>query len=258
MARRSHWNYRSTARDGTLFHQPERLRLPPDMHLNINHNLKSAAPRPNRSLKTQIGLAGALITGLLSAEAQPGSATARSTANPLPGKEHAWSTSASLSLKEAYDSNVYMQKVTPLANQDSFVTILTPAVSAQWKPDPLFALFVGYSPEIAFYHAEPSEDYITHRGTINLSGKIKDTTWELLNGISWIDGNKLSPTFFGPGGAPALGGVPLRDRRAAAIYRDGFKLVHPIDNWFLRPVVSAYSPAFITPNPPNPSSGVLH
>src|SRR5258708_27481860 len=102
MARRSHWNYRSTARDGTLFHQPERLRLPPDMHLNINHNLKSAAPRPNRSLKTQIGLAGALIAGLLSAEAHPRSATARSTANSLPGKEHALSPNARPMPKEAY------------------------------------------------------------------------------------------------------------------------------------------------------------
>jgi hypothetical protein len=157
-----------------------------------------------------------------------------------------WTTSASISLKEAYDSDVFMQRIGPNANKNSVVTAVTPSVGAQWKPSAAFNGSLSYAPEVAFYHSASSEDYVSHRGSLNLSGKIKETTWELLNGITWIDGNRLSPTFTGPGGAPALGGVPLRDRRDAVIYRDSFKLQHPIGNWFLRPVASSYVHDFKT------------
>ena len=182
---------------------------------------------------------GLLALTLLSANAQP-------ISNAIPPHASAWTPTASLSLKEVYDGNVFMQRVTPQANHSSFVTVVTPNVGAQWKPAPAFSLAVSYSPEVAFYHSVSSEDYVTHRGSLNLGGKVKDTTWELLNGIVWIDGNDRSPTFTGPGGAPALGGVPLRDRRDAAIYREGFKLQHPIGDWFLRPVASAYVHDFQT------------
>ena len=179
-----------------------------------------------------------------------------SAALSTPAAASAWSASASLGLREAYDSNVYMQRVTPLANQDSFVTVLTPSIAAQWKPAAGFSVSANYSPEMAFYHSESSENYIAHRGALNFGGKLNDITWELLNGITWIDGNPRSPTFFGPGGAPALGGVPLRDRRAAAIYREGFKLQYPVGNWFLRPVASAYVHDFMTEHHANPAGGV--
>jgi len=89
---------------------------------------------------------------------------------------NAWSANASLSLKEIYDSNVHMQSVTPLANQDSLVTVLTPSVGAQWKPRAAFSVSASYSPEIAFYHSQSSEDYVAHRGAINFGGKIDDVT----------------------------------------------------------------------------------
>ncbi|MBI3418236.1 MAG: outer membrane beta-barrel protein [Verrucomicrobia bacterium] len=139
-----------------------------------------------------------------------------------------------------------MQSVTPLANQSSFVTLVTPNIAGQWTPTPTFTLSLSYSTEIAIYHSASSEEYVAHRGTFNLGGKVKDTTWELLNGITWIEGNHQSLTFTGPGGAPALGGVPLRDRRAAAIYRESFKLQHSVGNWFLRPVASVYVHDFHT------------
>jgi len=185
-----------------------------------------------------------LILSLLTASAQQNSAGASLSSNAPTAS--AWTPSASLSVKEAYDGNIYMQSVTPRANQSSFVTIVTPNVAAQWKPVPAFTLSLGYSPEIATYHSATSEDYVAHRGTLNLGGKVKDTTWELLNGMVWIDGNTQGPTFTGPGGAPALGGMVLRDRRAAAIYREGFKLQHPIGDWFFRPISSVYVHDFHT------------
>ena len=197
-----------------------------------------------RSFRACLAVAALLFLTLPPARAQqnPPPGQASSTA-PTPG---AWTPSLSLGVKEMYDGNVFMQRVTPLANESSFVTVVTPGVGAQWKPGPAFSLMVSYSPEIAFYHSEHSEDYAAHRGALNLGGKFKDTTWELPNAFTWIDGSDLGLTFTGPGGAPALGGVPMRDRRDALIYRGGFKLQHAIGDWFLRPVVSAYVHDFKT------------
>lgn len=184
---------------------------------------------------------GILVLHLLPAHAQQNSPPASS-----PPKASAWTPAASLSVKEVYDGNVFMQSVTPLANQSSFVTVLTPSVGTQWKPAPAFTLSANYSPEIAFYHAESSEDYVAHRGALNLGGKFKDTSWELPNTFTWIDGSDQGLIFTGPGGAPALGGVPMRDRRDAFVYRGGFKLQHSIGKWFIRPVASAYVHDFKT------------
>src|SRR5947209_11106569 len=193
---------------------------------------------------TQTAAVGLLIFSLLTASAQPNTTGAPGASNPP--KESAWTPTASVSLREAYDGNIYMQRVTPLANHDSFVTLVTPNVAAQWKPIPAFSISAGYSPEIAFYHSASSEDYVAHRGTLNLGGKIQDTTWELLNGLTWIDGNHHGLTFTGPGGAPALGGVPMRDRRSATIYREGFRLQQTVGDWLFRPVASVYVHDFHT------------
>lgn len=167
------------------------------------------------------------------------------------------SYSASLSIKETYDSDVFMQSVSPLANQSSWVTAVTPSVGLAYKPSSAFNLSLGYSPEIAFYHSESTEDYVAHKGTLGASGKISDATWDLVNALTFIDGNESGVTFFGPGGVPALGGVPLRDRREALIYRGGIKSQIPVgEGWFVRPAASAYVHDFHTLQKPNPPGAV--
>ncbi|HTI71705.1 MAG TPA: hypothetical protein VMF06_17145 [Candidatus Limnocylindria bacterium] len=196
-------------------------------------------------VQTAIPIAVLASLKLLGAEATATAAAATPTSD--------WSTSASLTVKETYDSNVYMQSVSPLANQGSLVTFFAPSVGVQWKPSTMFNIALNYSPEVSFYHSESSEDFVTHKASANLNGKIGDATWEFLNSLAWIDGNDESPTFFGPGGAPAVGGVPLRDRRDAAIWRNSFKFQQPLgDNWFVRPVATFYLHDFMTAQKANP------
>ncbi len=172
-------------------------------------------------------------------------------------KQSAWSTTASATVREAFDSNVFMQRVGPQANESSLVSTFVPALNAQWKPSPEFGLSLSYAPEVTFYHSASSEDFVAHRVAANLSGKAGKTSWEWLNGITWIDGNHQSPLFFGPGGAPALGGVPLRDRRDAFIYRGGIKLQHALgDDWLVRGVATAYWHDFQTAQQASPPGAV--
>ena len=70
------------------------------------------------------------------------------------------------------------------------------------------------------------------------------------NAFTYIDGSHQGPIFAAPQDVPAIGGVPLRDRRDAFIYRGSFKLTYTVDRFFLRPVASAYHHNFLTDQHP--------
>jgi hypothetical protein len=169
---------------------------------------------------------------------------------------------AEVAVKETFDSNVFIQDNAPnpanvaaaqlaglhpvQANKGSFVTSILPKVGLDYKPCSAFNLSLGYAPDIVFYHAAPSEDYVTHRATLNFGGQTGDATWELANTGTYIDGSKEGPTFARPDDIPAIGGIPLRDRRAAFIFRNGFRLTEPVGKWFFRPVATSYIHDFKT------------
>ena len=87
---------------------------------------------------------------------------------------------------------------------------------------------------------------MTHRALFNFGGTLGNATWELVNTATYIDGSTTGPTFARPDDIPAIGGIPLRDRRAAFIFRNGFRLTEPVGKWFFRPVATAYIHDFKT------------
>jgi hypothetical protein len=167
---------------------------------------------------------------------------------------------ADLTLKETYDDNVYILDAKPdpaitppvtdaairAPKKESFVTAFTPGLTLNYAPCPAFAATVSYAPEFAWYHSAHSEDYVAHRGAINFSGKIDKVTYEWLNSVTWIDGSHLGPVTLRPGDCAAIGGIPLRDRRDGAAFRDSLKVTIPTGKWFFRPVVSSYVHDFQT------------
>ncbi len=170
--------------------------------------------------------------------------------------------SAEATVRETYDNNVFIQDTAPSAAnaaaanaaglhpvtalKSSFLTTIVPRLGLDYKPCTGFNLSVGYAPEIAMYTSAEDEDYVTHRTTINFSGKVKDASWECLNAPTYIEGNTQGPTFARPGDVPAIGGIPLRDRREAFILRDSFRLTVPLGQWFIRPVAAYYYHDFLT------------
>jgi len=166
---------------------------------------------------------------------------------------------AELTLKETYDDNVFILDTAPYpwivpppdatiseAKKASLVTAVTPGLTLNWRACPAFAATVSYAPEFVWYHDAHSEDYIAHRGAINFSGKIDDATYEWLNSVTWIDGSHLGPVTLRPGDCRCVGGIPLRDRRDGAAYRDSLKITIPAGKWFFRPVVNTYVHDFQT------------
>lgn len=194
----------------------------------------------------RITLAGAQL-GLLLAlciTATSGRAQAQAGQTPIesaaPAKRRQWRAVANITASESFDSNVFLQDVTSLAHRQSFVTSVAPLVGAEWSPGPEVLVAASYSPEIVRYHSEATENHNDHRGNLNFAGRLGEASYEVLNSVTWIDGGKTGPTFTGPGCAPAIGGIPIRDRRAAVNVKESFRLQYPVGNWFVRPVAAWY------------------
>jgi hypothetical protein len=162
--------------------------------------------------------------------------------------------------KETFDNNVFLQNDEPSAAltnavrpyRQSFVTSLAPRLALDWKPMPEFNLAVSYAPEVVRFHSEPSENHVVHRANLTFSGQVGIVQWEQFNALTWIDGSREGLTFGITNragqlvGAPAIGGIPIRDRRAALIYRNGFRALHAHGDWFFRPVAWSYVHDFQT------------
>lgn len=160
---------------------------------------------------------------------------------------------AELGVRETYDDNVYLQDHKPKlaafpkavrAGQESLVTTLSPKVGVDYKPCEAFNLSASYAPDIVFYHAEPSEDYVAHRGLVIMGGRFEDTSYEIASAPTIVDGNDESNIFSAPGSPPAVGGIPMRERRDQFMLRENFRLTHVAGPWFFRPVASFYTHDF--------------
>lgn len=162
------------------------------------------------------------------------------------GTPSPWGPDVTVSIKEEYDSNVFLQDMTPLADHASMVSTIIPAVGIHYQGDGSTRLRVSYAPEVAFFHSEASEDHVLHRVGFGGSGRAGRTDWDWQNSFIGIVGDDVGITFTGPGGAPAAGGPRVRDRRDAAIYRGGIKATQPLGKAFLRPMISAYLHDFQT------------
>ncbi len=149
-------------------------------------------------------------------------------------------------MKEEFDDNVFLQDMTGLANHESFVTTAIPALGLKYSESPSLTLQANYAPEISFFHAEPTEDFVLHRANLGLTGKSGGTEWDWQNCLIAIDGGDEGLVFSGPGGAPAAGGPRVRDRRDAAIFRGNVRVTQAVGKLLLRPVLSTYIHDFQT------------
>ncbi|MCX5797418.1 MAG: hypothetical protein NTY77_18155 [Elusimicrobia bacterium] len=157
-----------------------------------------------------------------------------------------WTPAAGISVKEYRDDNVLLQDQGDQARRKSWVTDVTPSLGVTYQDTRAFKALFSYAPEIARFHSQPSENYAAHRGSLNLSGATDAASWEVLNSAVWIDGSDQGPSFTGGGDVPAIGGIPIRDRRRALVLRNGFKATRTLGRWFVRPLFNSYVHDFRT------------
>ncbi|MBI5380739.1 MAG: hypothetical protein HZA31_02445 [Opitutae bacterium] len=152
----------------------------------------------------------------------------------------------SLTVREAYDDNVFLQSATALSDHESLVSSVALNISATSQTGPEFKATLSYAPEMVVFHSEKTENHLDHRVALNLAGKCGAWVWEAQNSVLAINGKNEGPSFLPGGDIPALGGIPLRDRRDADIYRNGVKATYTQGAWFVRPQFNAYVHDFQT------------
>lgn len=156
-----------------------------------------------------------------------------------------WGVGLTSAVREAFDSNVFLQDETQAGDHASFVTTWLGQATGTWTSAPWKAR-LGYQPEASFFHAEPTEDFFAHRAQAELSFDRGGTRAELSGSAALFDGDSEGPTWTGPGGAPATGGPAIRDRRDAAVYRGGLRLTQAWGPWLVRPTATGYDHDFRT------------
>ncbi len=146
------------------------------------------------------------------------------------------------------DGNVFLQDIGANARKRSTVTTGALGLALGYGRTPAFRAAFSYTPEIVRYHSHASENHVAHRAGANFNGSSGRTAWEFTNSLVRIDGSDQGPIFdvANRGDIPAIGGIPLRDRRDAAIVRNGFRLTHTRRDWFVRPVFTSYIHDFRT------------
>lgn len=193
-------------------------------------------------------MGGLIATIMLPQALDAGSAPSE----PAPGPSASpWTFASAVSAKTGYDDNVLLQDFGDQANRESWVNSLGAQVSATYQPNPLFKALISYAPDVTIYEGESTENHATHRGMLNLSGGNEKITWQSLNSVTRIDGDDQGPSFTLNNGTkaaeiPAIGGVAIRDRRDAAIFRNSFKLTRTIGKGIVRPLASFYHHNFMT------------
>ncbi len=157
-----------------------------------------------------------------------------STINP-------WQPSASLTFKQGFDDNVYLESIGPRANRGSILTTILPSAGIAYRPDDTFSGSLFYVPEVNLYHSEPGENFTTHRTLASLSGHVEDTKWEIANNFAAVDGSPtgaIYPTT--DGGATAGGGPQAMLRRDMFVERGLTRLTQSFGDFFARPTLSGF------------------
>lgn len=155
-------------------------------------------------------------------------------------------TKVSLTLKEMFDSNVYLQSVTPIADEESLVSIIVPAITADFTRSAMLKGTASYSADINIYHSASSETFARHTGALRLTGGEGSWSYSFRGGVIVVDGNKYGPTYTGPGGGPAIGGPERQGRRAQDVYTTSTAVTYSAGNFIVRPLFTSRNQDFRT------------
>ena len=204
----------------------------------------------NRLVQGASALAALLFAAVATAQTSQGTDTWRLS----------WLTEASFSFREGYDNNVFISGVDshyypgsyvgPIPgsvwaekNHGSFFQVYTPKIAMdlaklQDNKDGVLKTFaLSYAPDFYQYNDAPSENNIAHKIGSTVVAQCHDITFQLDEAFTYVDGEKLGPTYPGKYYDP-IGHAITRDRREQWQDRTTATLTYDQPDWFVRPTGS--------------------
>lgn len=217
----------------------------------------------SRFIRSRIGSSAIIAVSWLAA-ALAAAPTVHGDTTPSSALTTPWKIVGSLTFRESYDSNIFLQSSTPAPtianakqpNRPSAVTTAGATATLERKRSPELSLAINSSAEAVTFASATAENYRTYKLGATAGGRAGSTVWSAQTTTTRIDGGDEGPIFGCTGGATALGGIPLRDRRSALVERTRLKLTHSLGTWFVRPSASFYVHDFLTHQ--SPRAGYLN
>lgn len=165
--------------------------------------------------------------------------------------------SGSLGARGFVDRNLFLQDDAPFpseppaglpgvaANESAAGLEISATVRARWTA-PARSAELSYAPSMVRYEGHASENHDNHviAGTFAATAGFWTTDVRLK--YHRVDGSRLAPVYVRLGGAPAVGGEPVRARRAQAIGRGSAILARRVGSGFVRATFTALDQDFLT------------
>jgi hypothetical protein len=150
--------------------------------------------------------------------------------------------------KVLVDSNIYLQSESALATGQTSATLPAEAGDAvavvranlgvNLQTAAGLKMEASYAPEVLRFSHHATESHDNHRLALNLAGLSASWSLEVKNSLLFTHGSKDPLVFNRLGGGPALGGEPVRARRAQAVAKAGWRLTRLLPSGFVRGVFS--------------------
>jgi len=172
-------------------------------------------------------------------------------------KKPTWLSELYLGAEECYDTNVYLSGVdnknlppsfsvppgsaVARKNLSSFVTTLSPRIgldlAALFGGETLQAFSLVYAPAFQIYQDASDEDNNAHRFLTELKGSRGPFSFDVDGAVSFVDGDRVAPTY--PGGLEnAAATTAPRERRRQLNSQATINLQYDAGAWFVRPTGS--------------------
>ncbi|MBI2512837.1 MAG: hypothetical protein HYV96_12735 [Opitutae bacterium] len=127
-----------------------------------------------------------------------------------------------------FDSNIFLQDGGPLvagavttapAREESWVQSVAAGAACGGVAAGAGKFELGYRAEIFRFAGHATENHDDHRVRASLAGAQGAAAWDASVNALWTNGEHLAPLYNVVGGGPAIGGEPVRARRAQTIVR---------------------------------------
>ena len=187
-----------------------------------------------------LGLFGVLFCLQAQASAPSSTASAVSTS----GKP-AWLSDASVSVKEAYDDNIYLVSGLGASERSAWIFTVTPKIGINFLPllgqpqGTWQTLSLVYAPDYVSFAGSSTESYTAHRVTTALKAKNGPVSASIDNALVFIDGDATSPiysTTLHDDQRSAYATAAPRERRRQLQDRAKVAFQYDAKQWFVRAV----------------------
>lgn len=153
-----------------------------------------------------------------------------------------------------YDANVFLQDggalvsgATATAPVRAGAWVASAAAGASWTGTaPLGRFELGYRAEVFRFSGLAGENHDDHRVRAALAGVGGTANWDVALNALWTNGAHLAPLYNIVGGGPAIGGEPVRARRAQTVIKGNARATWAQDGGWWRVLTAGLDQDFHT------------